>query len=90
MGKAYSAPVGLGPVTDPISFVTREALGLEHAFSPDLSLEVEIKLVWIFIVPWQAMMQLFEAMPANAPLDLRAEPCRSAFPSAPPAAGCAR
>ncbi len=38
MGKAYSAPVGLGPVTDPISspisFVTREALGLEHASSP--------------------------------------------------------
>ena len=26
MGKAYSAPVGLGPVTDPFSFVTREAL----------------------------------------------------------------
>ena len=70
MGKAYSASVGLGPVTDPISFVTREALGLEHAFSPDLSLEVEIKLVWIFVLPRQAVMQLLEAMPANAPLDL--------------------
>jgi|LakMenE01Jun11ns_1017448.scaffolds.fasta_scaffold8535914_1 hypothetical protein len=26
MGKAYSAPVGLGPVPDPISFVTSGAL----------------------------------------------------------------
>ena len=28
MGKASSAPVGLRPVTDPISFVTLEALGV--------------------------------------------------------------
>jgi hypothetical protein len=28
MGKACSAPVGLRPVTDPISFVTLEALGV--------------------------------------------------------------
>ena len=34
MGKAYSATVCLGPVPDPISFVTREALGLEHDSSP--------------------------------------------------------
>jgi hypothetical protein len=34
MGKAYGAPVGLGPVPDPISFMTREALVLEHASSP--------------------------------------------------------
>ena len=70
MGKSYSAPVGLGPVTDPISFVTREALELEPASSSDFSLEVEIKLVWIFVLPRQAVMQLLEAMPANAPLDL--------------------
>ena len=34
MGKAYSATVGLGPVPDSISFMTREALGLERASSP--------------------------------------------------------
>jgi hypothetical protein len=28
MGKASSAPVDLRPVTDPISFLTREALGV--------------------------------------------------------------
>ncbi len=25
---------------------------LEHALGPDLLLEVEVKLVWIFVVPW--------------------------------------
>jgi hypothetical protein len=42
----------------------------EHASSSDLSLEVEVKLVWIFVLPRQAVMQLLEAMPANAPLNL--------------------
>jgi hypothetical protein len=31
---------------------------------------VEIKLVWILVLPWQAVIQHLEAMPANAPLDL--------------------
>ena len=42
----------------------------EHASSSDLSLQVEIKLIWIFVLPRQAVMQLLEAMPANAPLNL--------------------
>jgi hypothetical protein len=31
---------------------------------------VEVEVVWIFVLLWQAVMQVLEAMPANAPLDL--------------------
>jgi hypothetical protein len=27
-------------------------------------------MVWILVLPWQAVMQLLKTMPANAPLDL--------------------
>jgi hypothetical protein len=48
MGQTYSAPVGLRPVTDPISFTTCEALGV---FTQRLGEQLAPERVILFVFP---------------------------------------